>query len=100
MEGQDGRYWNKPWQLFSETIAGDRTWEQQGPSWTPPVMPVLDPEQMIPPRFGYRTTELTIFDVLDNTFSRLSSKTDDWSGVEGGYSGSMRPTGAGGGGIV
>ena len=106
-DAQDGNYdYSRPWQLLSETIAGDRTWHNNGPSWSPPVQPVLDAHQMIPPTYGYRTEELTIYDVLDNVFSRLQgsplqvTKSDDWSGQQGGYEGTMRPTGPGGGGVT
>jgi hypothetical protein len=99
----DSQYgYDRPWQLLAETIAGDRAWENNSPPWYPPVTPSLSAEQMIPPRYGYRTTELTIMDVLDNVFSRLQSspvmatESDDWSGQQGGYEATMRPTGAGG----
>lgn len=110
----DGQYdytqppwgWNKPWQLLSETIAAERTWENNGPPWSPPVTPVPDAHEMVPPRFGYREQQLTIYDVLDNVFSRLqdspvnSTPFDDFSGTNGSYDGTMRPVSPGGGGIT
>lgn len=107
MDAQDGNYdYSRPWQLVSEDIAGERAWNNNGPSWAPPVMPVLDPYQMIPPMYGYRTEELTINDLLDDVFTRLqgsrayATPMTDWSGQQGGYEASMRPTGPGGGGMT
>ena len=104
---QDGQYqYDRPWQLLSERIATDRAWQNASPPWASPVVPTADPQQMIPPMYGYRSTELTIYDVLDNVYSRLQSspimvgKTDDFTGQQGGYESTLRPTGAGGGGIV
>jgi hypothetical protein len=107
MEAQDSQYaYDKPWQLTAETLANARTWWQASPPWYPPKPPSSNPMDMVPPRYGYRTTELGIADVLEGTFSRLDSghandaMMTDWSGQNGGYESTMRPTGAGGGGIV
>jgi hypothetical protein len=107
MDAQDGNYdYSRPWQLMAEDIADDRIGNNNGPSWSPPVTPVLNPYQMIPPTYGYRTQELTIYDVLDNVCSRLQGSTiqgtpsDDWSGQQGGYEGTARPVGPGGGGVT
>jgi hypothetical protein len=112
----DGQYgYDKPWQLLSETVAAERVWTNNGPSWVPP-MPETPPGEMsdawiranaVPPRMGWgKPEQLTIYDVLDNVFSRLqkspqtATESDDWSGVQGGYTGTMRPTGVGGGGVT
>lgn len=114
MENPSGQYdQSRPWQLTSETLAAERTWHNNGPSWTPEITTVQPPmlwqdaDEWIraydcPPVYGYRSTELGIDDILDGNYSRLSSQAtpmDDWSGVNGGYQSTMRPTGAGGGGI-
>jgi hypothetical protein len=104
MQSADGQYgYDRPWQLFSETLASRRM-DNNGPSWYPQVPPSPNPYDMIPPRFGWTVyaDQPTIEDVLDNVFTRLQMSTvtatesDDWSGVQGGYQASMRPTGAGG----
>jgi hypothetical protein len=92
----------KPWELTSQTLEMQRRQEADvAPNWYPAVVPSPDPYEMIPPMYGYRTEELNITDILDGVSSRLDgSKLFDWSGQQGGYEGTMRPTGAGGSGIV
>ena len=107
MESPNGQYaFDRPWQLTAEWIMTARM-ENYGPNWTPPFTPVLNAYEMIPPRYGYRTTELGIDDILNETYSKLDSgghardsSMTDWSGQTGGYSAIMRPTGAGGSGIT
>lgn len=107
-EYQDSQYsYDKPWQLTSEALSNARTWWQASPPWYPPTPTSSNPYEMVPPRFGYRDTELTVNDVLEGVYSRLDSTShagdtmpDDFSGQTGSYEGTMRPTGAGGGGIV
>jgi len=105
IDQQNGQYYERPWALTSQALAGARTWWNASPPWYPPKP---GPGQaMIPPRYGYRTTELTVDDVLNGVYSRLDSRSHagdstmtDFSGQTGGYESTMRPTGAGGGGIV
>jgi hypothetical protein len=96
----DGRYgYQKPWELTSQTLEMQR--RQEAPSWYPAVVPSPDPYDMVPPMYGYRTEELNITDILDGVSSRLDgSKLFDFSGQNGAYEATMRPTGAGGSGIV
>jgi hypothetical protein len=99
----DGRYsYTRPWELTSQTLEMQRrTDADTAPNWYPAVVPSPDPEQMIPPTYGYRTEELGISDILGGVTSRLQgSKLFDWSGSEGAYEGTMRPTGTGGGGVT
>lgn len=108
IEKQDGQYgYDKPWQLTSEWIAAERTWNQASPPWHPDIPARPDPYEMIPPRFGYRSEELNITDILDGVMSRLQSTFEadaspptDFSGGNGSIASTMRPTGAGGGGIT
>ena len=107
-EAQDSQYaYDKPWQLTSEALSNARTWWNAGPPWYPPVPDSPNPRNMVPPRYGYPPHELTINDVLSGVYSRLNASSHagdsmmtDWSGQTGGYEATMRPTGAGGGGIV
>jgi hypothetical protein len=115
MTNQDGQYdytrpgqavYDRPWQLTSEALSNARTWWNASPPWYPAVPATNNPQEMIPPRYGYRTEELTISDVLNGVSSRLDSShardsmMTDWSGQPGGYEATMRPTGPGGGGIT
>jgi hypothetical protein len=99
----DGRYsYQAPWELTSTTLEMQRRQQADvAPAWYPAIVPQPDPREMVPPMYGYRTSELTISDILNGYSSRLdSSKMMDFSGQQGGYEGSMRPTGAGGGGVT
>jgi hypothetical protein len=116
MDSQDGKYdytrpgsgpVDKPWQLTAEALSNARTWWNNGPPWSPAIPRTSDPHEMIPPRYGYRTEELTIEDVLASNFSILDYRkhaadapATDFSGSTGGYEGTLRPTGAGGGGVT
>lgn len=116
MQSADGQYgYDRPWQLFAESLATQRM-DNNGPSWYPDITPVQPPmlwqdagefirETEVPPRWGwkpYNEGQATIEDILDNVFSRLqdnnvmATKSDDWSGVQGGYQATQRPSGAGG----
>lgn len=106
-DSQDGVYARRPWELTNQTLELDRRLDADiAPPWYPPVVPQPDPYQMVPPVYGYRTQELGIQDLLDGVFTRLqgSRLTDsmptDFSGQQAGYEATMRPTGAGGGGIT
>jgi hypothetical protein len=104
----DGRYsYQKPWELTSQTLEMQRRQTADAaPPWYPAIVPQPDPAEMVPPMYGYRTEELGIDDILDGVYTRLqgSAVRDnallDWSGEQGSYEGTMRPTGAGGSGIV
>jgi hypothetical protein len=120
MDSQDGIYARRPWELTSQTLELYRREQaDDADQWYPPVMPSPDAllpglpgarEQvraaMVPPEYGYRTAELTIDDILNDVYSRLQgSHVNDamptgFSGQQGGYEATMRPTGAGGGGIT
>ena len=120
-EAQDGVYSRQhPWELTSQTLEMYRRQDaDNAPQWSPPVPPRPDMLQpglpgaraqvraaMVPPLTGYATAELGIDDILDGAYSRLqaSHARDDmptgFSGQQGGYQSSMRPTGAGGSGIT
>jgi hypothetical protein len=51
---------------------------------------------MVPPKFGWRTDELNLTDIMDGVMSKLEDPMnpanagylDDWSGQQGGYGGS------------
>lgn len=107
MDSQDGVYNRRPWELTSQTLEMYRRQDaDMAPSWYPPVVPSPDPYAMLPPMYGYRTEELGIDDILDGNYSRLqaSHANDDmptnFSGQQGSYEATMRPTGAGGSGIT
>ncbi len=108
-DSQDGVYARRPWELTSQTLElYRREWVDDADQWYPPVVPQPDPEMMVPPMYGYRTQELTIYDILNDVYSRLQGSRSqvqdamptDFSGQQGGYQATMRPTGAGGGGIT
>jgi hypothetical protein len=97
----------KPWELTSQTLEMQRRGDADtAPNWYPAIVPQPDPEEMVPPMYGYRTAELGISDILNGVYTRLQGSPVrdnallDWSGQQGGYEGTMRPTGAGGSGIV
>jgi hypothetical protein len=107
-DSQDGVYARqKPWELTSQTLEMQRRQDADvAPQWYPAIVPQPDPYAMIPPMYGYRIEELSISDILDGIGSRLQGSPArdnalfDQSGQQGSYEGTMRPTGAGGGGIV
>lgn len=110
----------RPWELTSQTLEMFRREQaDNAPQWAPDVVPVPDAaqpglpgaremvrENMVPPMYGYRTQELGIDDILDGAYSRLQASAArdnplfDWSGQQGSYEGTFRPTGAGGSGIT
>ena len=102
---QDGRYaYDRPWSLTAERLATERTFMNASEVWHPPMPVRPNPEDMIPPRYGYPPHQLTINDILDGYSSRLSlhardAMPTDFSGQTGSYAASMRPTGPGSGGI-
>jgi hypothetical protein len=117
----DGRYsYSRPWELTSQTLEMQRRQQADAaPPWYPSIVPTPDAPQpglpgaremvranMVPPEFGYRTEELGISDILDGIGSRLQGSPVrdnallDWSGSQGSYEGTLRPTGAGGGGVT
>lgn len=107
IDNQDGVYNRRPWELTSQTLEMYRRQDaDMAPSWSPPVPPQPDPQAMIPPAYGYSTAELTIDDILDGNYSRLQASgvqdamPTDFSGQQGSYQATMRPTGAGGSGIT
>ena len=107
-DSQDGRYsYQRPWELTSQTLEMQRREAaDDAPQWYPAIVPQPDPYAMVPPMYGYRTQELTITDILDGDYSRLQASTArdsallDWSGQQGAYEATMRPTGAGGSGVT
>jgi hypothetical protein len=56
-----------------------------------------DIEYMVPPKFGWRTEEIGIVDIMQGTFTRISDPQnpvnsgyiDDFSGGNGGYTGAL-----------
>jgi hypothetical protein len=104
MNKQDGQYsHDRPWQSVAERLSNTRTWNQAGPTWSPPVIP--DAKDQVPPRFGYQSSELTAEQIFEGFGSRLqasmasSSKPDDFSGRNGSYSSGPQTTGSGGSGL-
>jgi hypothetical protein len=57
------------------------------------ITPSADVEYMVPPKFGWRTEELGIVDLMQGVFSRTSCVNDryidDFSGTNGGYTGNL-----------
>lgn len=59
------------------------------------IQPHTGNEYMVPPKFGWRTEELGIFDIMDGVMSKLEDPAnpanagylDDWSGQNGSYGG-------------
>jgi hypothetical protein len=100
----DGRYsYTRPWELTSQTLEMQRRLDADvAPNWYPAIVPVPDARDMVPPMYGYRTTELGIADILDGTYSRVQgshihdSPLFDQSGQQGSYEATQRPSGAGG----
>jgi hypothetical protein len=70
--------------LSVANIPGDVLALQSAP---PPVV-----RPLFPPRFGYRDTALGIQDVLQVDKVYPSPSTNSYTGTQGGYSGSSRPT--------
>ena len=106
-ENQDGLYYRRPWELTGQSLdAFMREVADTAAPWYPAVIPQPDPRAMVPPMYGYRTEELGINDILDGAYSRLQASRAndspllDWSGQQGSYEATMRPTGAGGSGIT
>lgn len=119
-DAQDGRYaYDRPWDLRSEQLQLRLLQESLAePSWFPPVPTILDQNQLwqdpavtdqirtveIPPRYGWYSDELTLNDILADKTSRIDMSrsqgyvTSEWSGGNGGYEATMRPTGPGYGG--
>jgi hypothetical protein len=95
MQNQDSVYdHTKPWDSLPERILTDRLGIADVPgdvialqSAPPPVV-----RPLFPPRFGYRDTALGIQDVLQADKAYPSPSTNFYSGSQGGYSGSSRPT--------
>lgn len=106
-ESQDGIYARRPWELTSQSLELYRRQDADlAANWYPAVVPQPDPRAMVPPMYGYRTEELGIDDILDDVYSRLQGSQvkdampTDFSGQQGSYEATMRPTGAGGSGIT
>jgi hypothetical protein len=96
-EAADTVYNRRPWELTSQTLELNRREDADvEPQWIPPVPVAMDPYEMVPPAYGYRTEELGIDDILDNVGSKLQSShiadamPTDWSGSSGSYQGSER----------
>lgn len=98
MENADGVYARQhPWELTSQTLEMQRReWADDAQSWYAPVVPQPDAHDMVPPMYGYRTTELGIDDILNDVYSRLDGSRaadampTDFTGERGGYTASSR----------
>lgn len=84
----------RPWASLPERILTDALGVADIPgdvialqSAPPPVV-----RPLFPPRFGYPTEALGIQDVLQIDQRYPSPSTNFYSGTQGGYSGSSRPT--------
>lgn len=95
MQNADSVYdHTKPWASLPERILTDSLTVADIPgdvlalqSAPPPVV-----RPLFPPRFGYRTTAPGIRDVLQADKVYPSPSTNFYTGTQGGYSGSSRPT--------
>ena len=104
MDNADGRYdhtkpWNKmpPWSQdrpFASneerlTTAALNVALIPGAELSAMVRPPLPQVQLFPPRFGYRTRELSLTDILTDT-PAVTFPSQNYSGGPGGYEGTSR----------
>lgn len=93
MLNADSVYAPKPWQSNEERLVG----EALAAALTPgsilqnTVRPPLPRVVLFPPRFGYRTEEYGIRDILDVNKTFPNSRVD-YSGSNSGYSGTSTPS--------
>lgn len=82
-----------PWQSNQERLVSEALMYASTTTGEPPR---FDPYDLVPPRFGYATEELTIMDILNGTMSRLQkghaadAMPTDFSGTPAGIEGSPR----------
>jgi hypothetical protein len=84
----------RPWASLPERIVTDALSVATIPgdvlALQSPPPPVVRP--LFPPKYGYRTTALGIEDVISVDRQFPAPSTNFYTGTQGGYSGSSRPT--------
>ena len=104
MSMSDGRYdhtkpWNElpPWSVNRPFASSEERLTTQalevalvpGAELQSMVRPPLPQVQAFPPRFGYRTRELSITDIIEGT-PAITFPSENYSGGPGGYQGTSR----------